>query len=79
MSKFKVKVDISFFMTVEALDVKQAIDIAKENFEVEDYVDELDENVKFTKAILIDTEEDETEFIPEYNDDLSDDEEDDNY
>lgn len=79
MSKFKVKVDISFFMEVEAIDVKRAIDIAKENFEVEDYVDELDENVKFTKATLIDTEEDENEFIPEYNDDLSDDEEDEDY
>ena len=79
MSKFKVKVDISFFMEVEAIDVKQAIDIAKENFEVEDYVDELDENVKFTKATLVDTEEDEIEFIPEYNDDLSDDEEDEDY
>lgn len=71
MSTYKVKVKIEFDMEVNADSNAQAIKIAEETFQVEDFIDQLEENKKFTKAILTDIEDE--DFL---NDDLSDEDED---
>ena len=78
MAKYKVKVEIKFDVEIEASSSTQAIEIINESFDVEDFIDQIQDNKKFTKATLIDIEN-ETEDYEESQESYSDDEEDEDY
>lgn len=74
MSKYNVTVVITLTQEVYADNESQALDIAKENFDIEMHLDHLESSTKFTKARIDDTD-DESESINESFD--SDEDEDD--
>lgn len=59
MSKYNVTVNITLSMEVMAHSETQAIEIAKENFDIEDHLNDLEDATKFTKAKLKDNEDEE--------------------
>lgn len=77
MSKYNVTVNITLQMEVMAHSETQAIEIAKENFDIEDHLNVLDDSTKFTKAKLQDNEDEEDSDLGAPYD--SDDEEDEEY
>lgn len=77
MSKYKVTATITLTLDVMADNEKQALEIAKENFDIENHLNVLDESIKFTKAKIDDTEDDSVVFLESYDSDEDDEDEDD--
>lgn len=75
MSKFKVTTVITLDVEVHANNEAQAIEIAKETFDIEMHLDELESSTKFTKAKLDDTD-DETETEESFESDYDEDDDD---
>jgi len=76
MSKFKVTAVITLSLDIMADTEKQALELAKEQFDIEDHLNILDESIKFTKAKLDENAEDEDVVFASYG---SDDDEDNEY
>lgn len=76
--KFKVPVTITLNMEVHAADETHAAEVAKESFDIEMHLDELESSTKFGKPKQIESEEDEEETLgAPYDSD--EDEDDDDY
>jgi hypothetical protein len=74
MSKFKVTAVITLSLDIMADTEKQALELAKDQFDIEDHLNVLDESIKFTKA-KIDENEDEDVVFESYGSDDDEDEE----
>lgn len=72
--KYKVPVIITLSMEVHASDEAHAIEIAKETFDIEMFLDQLEDSTKFTKPKIDDTD-DEIELGEPYDSDEEDDDE----
>jgi hypothetical protein len=79
MSKFKVTATITLTLDVMADTEKQALEFAKEQFDIEDHLNILDESIKFTKAKLNDTEDENDMTFDSYGSDSDDEDEDEDY
>ena len=77
MSKFKVTAVITLSLDIMADTEKQALELAKDQFDIEDHLNILDESIKFTKAKLDETEEEEDMVFESYGSDDDEDEDDD--
>lgn len=76
MSKYKVTTIITLEVEVLANSEAQAIEIAKESFDIEMHLDELESSTKFTKAKLDDTEDESEDMDNSYHSDDDEEEED---